>query len=72
MLVVGIVYEDVENIFGKRQWSSRTEEIMAAEEEKNVIATIDDSKALEEKKEEIEDKEEKIENNTNDITNDKE
>ena len=67
-----VIYtEDVENIFGKRQWSSRTEEIMAAEEEKNAIATSDENKALEEKKEEKESKEVKIENNTNDIVNDK-
>ena len=29
-----IFTEDVENIFGKRQWSSRTEEIMEAEEKR--------------------------------------
>ena len=68
-----VIYtEDVENIFGKRQWSSRTEEIMAAEEEKKAEIAGEETKALECKKEECEKSEEKCENNTTDIVNDKE
>ncbi|MBP3353852.1 MAG: ATP-dependent zinc metalloprotease FtsH [Bacteroidales bacterium] len=79
-----IFTEDVENIFGKRQWSSRTEEIMEAEEkrlaeekaeaEKLKEAVNSEMKQLEENSEEDIDKAEKeIDgDNKNDIVTDKE
>lgn len=79
-----IFTEDVENIFGKRQWSSRTEEIMEAEEkrlaeEKAETAKLKEGanmevKRLEENSEEDIDKAEKeIEGDSkNDIVTDKE
>ncbi|MBQ7818887.1 MAG: ATP-dependent zinc metalloprotease FtsH [Bacteroidales bacterium] len=79
-----IFTEDVENIFGKRQWSSRTEEIMEAEEkrlaeekaeaEKLKEAVNSEVKQLEENSEEDIDKAEKeIDgDNKNDIVTDKE
>ena len=50
-----ILAEDVERIFGKRPWTSRSEEIMAAEEgaSKTIKETENfDEKEIEEKKEE--------------------
>ena len=50
-----IFAEDVERIFGKRPWTSRSEEIMAAEEgaSKTIKETENfDEKEIEEKKEE--------------------
>ena len=50
-----IFAEDVERIFGKRPWTSRSEEIMAAEEDasKTIKETENfDEKEIEEKKEE--------------------
>lgn len=79
-----IFTEDVENIFGKRQWSSRTEEIMEAEEkrlaeekaeaEKLKEAVNSEVKQLEENSEEDINKAEKeIDgDNKNDIVTDKE
>lgn len=79
-----IFTEDVENIFGKRQWSSRTEEIMEAEEkrlaeekaesEKLKEAANSEVKQLEENSEEdIAKAEKEIDrDNKNDIVTDKE
>lgn len=69
-----VIYtEDVENIFGKRQWSSRTEEIIEAEEkrkledDKKAEALISENKS----EEEIEKAESEVKNEETDNTTDK-
>ena len=75
-----VIYtEDVENIFGKRQWSSRTEEIIEAEEKRKLeeekkIETaklISENKLEEKSEEEIEKAESEVKNEETDNTTDK-
>ena len=72
-----VIYtEDVENIFGKRQWSSRTEEIMEAEEKRlaeedkyaETVKAIEEGKFTEVSEEDIAKTENEIgsDNNRND------
>ena len=72
-----VIYtEDVENIFGKRQWSSRTEEIMEAEEKRlaeenkyaETVKAIEEGKFTEVSEEDIAKAENEIgsDNNRND------
>lgn len=56
-----IFAEDVERIFGKRPWASRSEEIMAAKESKEAA---DAEKALEKKVNEEEEQEKKAKEGT--------
>ena len=75
-----VIYtEDVENIFGKRQWSSRTEEIIEAEEKRKLdeekkIETaklISENKFEEKSEEEIEKAESEVKNEGTENTTDK-
>jgi len=48
-----IFAEDLEKVFGKRQWTSRTEEIIEAQKKQdadNALAATNSEKTLEEKK----------------------
>lgn len=67
-----VMAEDVERIFGKRPWSSRTQELMAEEEKKNELRLENMPEAVRKAQEEHEKAEAEKDDHAEDDTEDKE